>query len=106
LAGTLELQLNTTSDLLGPVLTRVGLPAEVSAQFYGFYDWGETWDRPSADPHQRLASTGGGVRLILTRATEVDLEGVYRLTRFPDGNTTGITALNAAAFYWRFLTRF
>jgi hemolysin activation/secretion protein len=101
LATTAELQLNTGIDL-----SRVGLSAEVNSQFYVFYDWGEVWQNQSGTLAPRLASTGGGVRIQATRHVEVDLEGLARLNRYPNGLGTGISALNGGAFYWRVLAHF
>lgn len=101
LASTAELQLNTGIDL-----SHVGLSAEVNSQFYVFYDWGEVWQNQASTLAPRLASTGGGVRLQATRYVEVDLEGLARLNRYPNGMGTGISALNGGAFYWRVLTHF
>ncbi len=100
-AATAELQLNTAL----PVAS-IGIPWEVNAQFYAFYDWGETWQNQNTDRNGRLASTGGGVRMAITKYTEVDFEGVARLTRFPNGQGFGVSALNGGAFYWRVLARF
>jgi hemolysin activation/secretion protein len=99
LAATAELQLNTTLDL-----SAVKLPAEMSAQFYLFYDWGETWNNVSTDPNVHLSSTGGGVRAQVTPRVEVDLEGLARFNRFPTG--TGVSPLYGGAFYWRVLVRY
>jgi hemolysin activation/secretion protein len=101
LAATAELQLNTGIDL-----SRVGLSAEVNSQFYVFYDWGEVWQNQANSLAPRIASTGGGVRIQATRYVEVDLEGLARLNRLPNGNGAGISALNGGAIYWRVLTRF
>ncbi|MCW3473887.1 ShlB/FhaC/HecB family hemolysin secretion/activation protein [Limobrevibacterium gyesilva] len=101
LAATVELQLNTAVNT-----QLLGYGADVSLQFYGFYDWGETWENQKSDPNRRLQSFGGGVRMMLTPYTEVDLEGVRRLTVYPNGSSTGISALPNTAFYWRVLTRF
>ena len=101
LAATVELQLNTAL----PVAS-IGVPWEVNAQFYAFYDWGETWQNQNTDRNGRLSSTGGGVRMAITKYTEVDFEGVARLTRFPNGTGFGVSALNGGAFYWRVLARF
>jgi len=71
-----------------------------------FYDWGEVWQNQAALLAPRLASTGGGVRIQATRYVEVDLEGLARLNRYPNGMGGGISALNGGAFYWRVLTHF
>jgi hemolysin activation/secretion protein len=104
LAATTELQLNTGFE---PVV--LGKPLSVSTQFYIFYDWGETWQNSSIDHAAMINSAGGGVRAQVTQHVEVDLEGLARFNRFPNGGNaagTGVSALNGAAFYWRVLTRF
>jgi hypothetical protein len=56
-----------------------------------------------------INSAGGGVRAQVTQHVEVDLEGLARFNRFPNGGNqpgTGVSPLNGAAFYWRVLTRF
>ncbi len=105
LAATAELQLNT-----GFETTMFDRPLNISTQFYLFYDWGETWQNSSLDHSAMINSAGGGVRAQVTRYVEVDLEGLARFNRFPNGgnNAPGnsVSALNGAAFYWRVLTRF
>jgi hemolysin activation/secretion protein len=104
LAATTELQLNT-----GFETTVFGKSLDVSSQFYLFYDWGETWQNLSTDHAAIITSAGGGVRMQVTRFTELDLEGLARFNRFPTaGNTpgSGISPLYGGAFYWRVLTRF
>jgi hemolysin activation/secretion protein len=96
LATTVELQLNTGFER--PVF---GVALNVGLQFYGFYDWGETWQNVSTGPDTRLASAGGGVRTQITSYTEFDLEGLARLNRHPAGQT-----VNSSGVYWRVLTRF
>ncbi len=71
LAATAELQLNT-----GFNFTRFGLSENVSTQFYLFYDWGETWQNEQQALNVHISSTGGGVRMQLTRYAELDLEGL------------------------------
>ncbi len=101
LAATAELQLNT-----GLQVHLFGHPFQVAAQFYGFYDWGETWQNQKTDANHRVSSAGGGVRLFLSRYTEFDLEAVARMTRHVDANTTTVKPLSADAVYWRVLARF
>ncbi len=101
LAATVELQYNTTMDI-----SAFGQTVTFSPQFYGFYDWGETWENQRSDANHRLQSTGGGVRLNVTRYTEFDLEGVHRFTRYPTGNSPGVSALPSEALYWRVLVRY
>ena len=101
LAATAELQLNTPLPA-----SSIGVPWAVGAQFYLFYDWGETWQNQNIEPNRRIASTGGGARLNITERIEVDLEGVARLNRYPNGSGPGVSALNGGAVYWRALVRF
>jgi hemolysin activation/secretion protein len=103
LAATTELQLNTGFE---PVV--FGKPLSLSTQFYIFYDWGETWQNLSTDHAAMINSAGGGVRAQVTQQVEVDLEGLARFNRFPNGGSSasGVSALDGAAFYWRVLTRF
>jgi hemolysin activation/secretion protein len=101
LAATVELQLNT-----GFATTVFDQSFDVSTQYYLFYDWGEVWQNQSADARARIASAGGGARLLITKYTELDLEGLERLNRYPNGSGPTISALNATAFYWRVLARF
>ena len=100
LSFSAELQLNT------PLPLPAFVPLEVSAQFYAFYDWGETWENLPSDPNRLLSSVGVGVRTFLTRNIELDFEGTLRLNRYPNGNAPGVSALNGGAFFWRVLTRF
>jgi hemolysin activation/secretion protein len=104
LAATAELQLNTSFEL-----NSFGISGDVATQFYAFYDWGETWQNLSSDLATMVNSTGGGVRMQITRYTEIDLEGLVRFNKFPTGGNvpgSGVSALNGAAFYWRVLGRF
>jgi hemolysin activation/secretion protein len=98
LRGTAELQLNTPIPLPGFV------PVDMSAQFYGFYDWGETWENLSTDPDVRLVSAGFGGRFFVSQYTEFDLEGAFRVTRQPNG--ADVKPLGAGVFYWQVLARF
>lgn len=100
-AWSLELQLNTGLDF-----TAFGVPVPVTAQFYAFYDRGETWENQRRDPDTRLSSIGLGTRVNLTRYTEFDVEGVIRNTRLPVGTAGVVKPLKADAAYWRVLTRF
>ena len=104
LAATAELQLNTSFEL-----NAFGISGDVSTQFYVFYDWGETWQNLASDHAAMINSAGGGVRMQITRYTEIDFEGLARFNKFPTGGNTpnsGVSALNGAAFYWRVLGRF
>lgn len=101
LAATVELQLNTSTEV--SVFDR---QLTVAAQFYGFYDWGETWETPVEDRSHRLQSLGVGLRLIPSPKLELDVEFVQRRTRFPTGSGPGVAPLPSNAFYWRVLARF
>ena len=61
-AWSAELQLNTGLDL-----SAFNVPLPVTAQFYAFYDRGETWENQSIDPNARLSSVGIGTRVNITR---------------------------------------
>jgi hemolysin activation/secretion protein len=101
LAATAELQLNTTLTL--PIFDS---PTTFAAQFYGFYDWGETYESQPTDLNHTLRSAGAGLRLNVTRYVEFDVEGVMRATRTPQGTQGNVLPLNADAIYWRVLARF
>jgi hemolysin activation/secretion protein len=101
LDGSLELQLNTGLDL-----SLFERPFPIAAQFYTFYDRGETWENQRSDPNARLSSEGLGVRLNLTRYVEFDVEGDIRNTRLPSGTQGVVKPLKADAAYWRVLARF
>ena len=100
-AWSFELQLNTGLDL-----TVFNYPVPITAQFYAFYDRGETWENQRIDPNTRLSSEGIGGRFNITRFTEFDVEGVIRNTRVPVGTQGIVKPLKADALYWRVLTRF
>jgi hemolysin activation/secretion protein len=100
-----ELQLNVRMPAFN--ITGSGAkPFEMqpSAQFYMFRDYGVAWQNLPTDPTLLLSSFGGGVRLALTENLLVDLEGVHRITRQPDG--TFVKPLPASAFFFRVLARY
>ena len=97
---SVELRLNT-----GFPWEPYGQPLFVKTQFYLFNDWGETWENQQQDPNKRLMSFGGGVRASVTRYVSVQLEGVERLTRQPQGSSASVSRLKATAFYWGLTTR-
>ena len=102
LAATAELQLNTAFNL--PVFRT---DADVSTQFYLFYDWGETWQNQPADLAVKVSSAGGGARMQITRYAELDLEALGRFNLFPTGGKNqGISGLTNVGLYWRVLGRF
>lgn len=101
LVGSVELQYNT-----GFTTALFGVPLEIGSQFYGFYDYGETWESQRRDANHRLNSAGGGVRLSITQFTEFDVEGVSRMNRRPLGAAASATRLRSQAVYWRVVSRF
>lgn len=101
LATTVELQLNTSFNL-----SKWHLPSDVSAQFYLFYDWGETWQNAQDIPATVVASAGGGVRTQITSHLEIDFEALGRFNRYPNGGPPDVSALNGIGLYWRLLGRF
>jgi hypothetical protein len=46
------------------------------------------------------------VRLFAGATAELDLEGVYRMSLYPNGQSAGSSPLDSAAFYWQLLYRF
>ena len=93
LTASAELQLNT------PIPLADRLPFDVTAQFYGFYDWGQTWESVARDANVTLRSTGAGVRFYVTKYAEFDFEGVTRLNRYPNGSGANVSALKSNAFF-------
>jgi hemolysin activation/secretion protein len=81
-------------------------PLPLSAQFYNFYDWGDAWQNQSTDANHVLRSVGGGVRFYVGPRIEMDVEGVSRLTRTPDGEPPEVSRLKSSAVYWQILGRF
>lgn len=102
LTGTLEAQFDTPLALPGD------WPFAPTAQFYAFYDWGQTWESRSSDANHTLRSTGLGMRLYPTGTTqyELDMEGVKRLALYPNGSGPGVSPLIGTAFYWQLLVRY
>jgi len=82
-----------------------GSTYDVAAQYYVFQDWGRSYENQGDQPNRRLESAGAGVRLVVDRQTELQLEGVRRFTRRPQGDQN-VDALTTNAVYWRVLTRF
>jgi hemolysin activation/secretion protein len=93
--ATAELQFNTGYDFN---LFKQDL--ELGAQFYSFYDWGETWQNAFVDPGFRIASFGGGMRLGLTRNLEFDGEVTRRLVTQLQPVSSGVPPLNDVGLYW------
>jgi hemolysin activation/secretion protein len=95
LAGSIELQVGRVFDL--PNL-RLG------AQVYAFRDEGSAWENGALGLDRSVGSWGGGVRLQFDDRVQLDLEGVRRITRQPDGANTRPLSENAA--FVRVLVRF
>ena len=104
---SVELQLDVRPQPFAmPGFTGELVDVQPSAQFYLFYDYGRTYENLTTDPNRRIESYGGGVRVFLTDSTQVDVEGVHRLTRNVDGAGSGVSALSETAGFFRLLTRF
>lgn len=99
--ATVELQLNT-----GVSFTLLKHDINTAAQFYTFYDWGETWQNQKTDPNHRLESGGVGLRLGLTRFLELDVEAVHRITTQLTPKADGIAPLSETAIYWGVVARY
>jgi hemolysin activation/secretion protein len=99
--ATAELQFNTGGDF-----TLFHQDFELGAQFYGFYDWGETWSNLPADLNHKIESAGGGVRLGLTRDLELDGEVTHRLTTQLDPAATNVAPLSEVVVYWGVTARY
>jgi hemolysin activation/secretion protein len=104
LAVTFEPLLDVKFTTLESLPAWIG-PLPLSAQFYSFYDWGNAWQNQSTDANHVLRSLGGGVRFYAGRV-EMDVEGVSRLTRTPDGEPPEVSRLKSSAIYWQILGRF
>ena len=105
LAVTFEPLLDVNFTTLESLPAWIG-PLPLSAQFYGFYDWGNAWQNQSTDADHVLRSVGGGVRFYAGPRVEMDVEGVSRLTRTPDGEPPEVSRLKSSAVYWQILGRF
>jgi hemolysin activation/secretion protein len=99
--ATGELQLNTGADF-----TLFHHDFETGAQFYGFYDWGETWSNLRTDLPHRIESAGGGVRLGLTRDLELDGEFVHRITTQLETANSSVAPLSESVIYWGVTARY
>jgi hemolysin activation/secretion protein len=87
-----------------PLPTPAFSPFPLRAELYMFYDWGEVWQQQALDLGHTLRSFGGGARFYADPNFEIDVEGVSRLTRTPDG--AGVTPLRSSAIYWQFVARY
>lgn len=93
-AGTVELQINTTVD----GTFNAGL------QYYVFYDTGQTWDLAPGDVGHHLESAGFGLRVDLTPQLTGEVEVAKRFTRNPSGTNT--TPEAPEAVFLRLVGRF
>jgi len=99
LALTAELRVST--DV---VVELGGRTFDIAPQYYGFYDWGATWQNQITDANQTLRSYGLGVRAGVTQNVRLELEGLRRETRQIGGASQ--KPLPAEAVYWRVVTFF
>lgn len=104
LAGSIELQAGRVFEIAMPEGWPGGAELQLGAQLYLFRDEGRAWDNGPDALDRRLASWGGGVRLQFDERVQLDLEGVRRITRRPDG--AGTRELDAEAVFARLLLRF
>ncbi len=101
LYATAELQLNLGYSF--PVFSH---DIDLGTQFYGFYDWGETWSNLHTDLDHRIRSVGGGVRMGLTRYLEMDGEVTERLTTRLEPAATKLRPLAETVVYWGVTARY
>jgi hemolysin activation/secretion protein len=87
-----------------PTLPRTSIVPQ--ATFYTFADWGEVWENQKTDQGHTLRSLGLGVKLALGDHVDIDLEGVSRLTRTPDGPPPAGPRLKTDAIYWQVVGKF
>jgi hemolysin activation/secretion protein len=104
LAGTLELQAARLFEIAMPEGWPGGAALRLGVQFYLFRDEGRAEDNGPDGLDRRLASWGGGVRLQFDDRVQLDLEGVRRITRSPEG--AGVRELDENALFARVLLRF
>lgn len=104
LAGTLELQAARLFEIAMPEGWPGGAELRLGAQFYLFRDEGRAEDNGPDGLDRSLASWGGGVRLQFDERLQLDLEGVRRITRSPEG--AGVRRLDENALFARILLRF
>jgi hemolysin activation/secretion protein len=101
IAMALELQIDLRPEISDQTFGLISVPT----QFYAFYDWGRTFENNS-DPNRRVASYGGGVRLTINRAVQIDFEAVRRITRRVDAGGPAADPLPNMGYYGRVLVRF
>lgn len=96
-----ELQYDVGTDL--PFNLGIG-SNRLAAQFFAFRDIARAVENRPNDANRRLSSWGGGVRIVLSDMVQLDLEGVRREVRRPDG--AAADALRETALLFRTLVRF
>jgi hemolysin activation/secretion protein len=101
LYATAELQFNTSASF-----NILALPVDLGAQFYSFYDYGESWSNLTSDFNHRLASAGVGVRLGITQQIEIDGEFDKRLVTQLDAADPNNPPLSGTAIYWGATVRY
>jgi hemolysin activation/secretion protein len=107
LGASLELLFDVRpAPFLIPGLQPEPVEVQPAAQFYLFRDFGRTWENLRTDPGRTVESWGGGVRMFLTEAVQLDIEGVRRMTRRVDAAGGNVRPLDETAGYFRLLTRF
>jgi hemolysin activation/secretion protein len=99
-----ELQLSTTRQFAWPGAAPQAAPLQLGTQFYLFRDGGRVAQNTPDTPERWLGSWGGGVRFQLNETLQLDIEGVRRMTRTPEG--VGVERLSADAVYARLLLRY
>jgi len=98
----IELQLDTLWTL--PPELQIASD-RLSAQFYLFRDYARAYENLETDPNRNLSSFGAGVRTVFSETVQLDLEGVRRISRRPDGSAEA-KPLKEDAFFARILVRF
>ncbi len=99
--ATAEFEFNTGYDF-----TAFTDNVDLALQLYAFYDWGEVWQNLSTDLNHRIASTGIGARMGLTRAIEIDAEVDHRLTTRLVPASSATLPISQTVIYWGVLARY
>ncbi|WP_158639329.1 ShlB/FhaC/HecB family hemolysin secretion/activation protein [Elioraea rosea] len=99
--ASVELQFTSLAHASLPDATR-----PIGYQFYGFYDYGQTFERLNDDLNRRISSFGGGVRVTLTDSVQFAFEAARRLQRDPQRTQDEDEELKRWAGYWTLLLRF
>jgi hemolysin activation/secretion protein len=102
LGSSTELQFNTSFHNVPIVAEK----RRLDVQFYGFFDYGKTWDLGPLAEDEHIASFGIGARSDLTRWMFVELEGVRRLTTNPTGGGPAVNNLSDYAAFSRLVLHY